>query len=430
MTNRRHITIKYKETLDFIYSQLPMYQRQGKSAFKKDLSNIIALCDHLDNPHMKIKTIHIAGTNGKGSTSHIIASILQAYGYRVGLYTSPHYMDFRERIKINGQLVSKNFVTKFVDRVKPYLGEIQASFFEITVAMAFDYFATEEVDIAVIETGLGGRLDSTNILSPVLSVITNISMDHVSMLGDSIQKIAFEKAGIIKEDTPVVIGQRMNETTPVFELKANEMVSKLSFADDLVSEKEVDESLKIMANPGPFQSENLRTSLAAIKVFLNIELEKFDQVKVKSGIKNLGKNTYYIGRWEVLGSKPRIIADSAHNEAGIKLIINKLLSEKFEKLHIVIGFVKDKEVEKILPLFPSSARFYFAKANIPRGLEAALLKAKGENFGLKGRGYVSVKNAIQAAERKANDRDLIFIGGSIFVVAEALAYFKKAKALD
>jgi dihydrofolate synthase/folylpolyglutamate synthase len=413
-----------------MFTQLPMYQRQGGTAFKKTLDNIIALCDYLGNPQDGFKSIHVAGTNGKGSSSHIIAAALQSQGLRVGLYTSPHYKDFRERIKINASFISKEEVIQFIDAIKPVIQKIQPSFFEMTVAMAFQYFHKQEVDVAVIEVGLGGRLDSTNIIQPLLSVITNISFDHMDMLGNTLVKIAGEKAGIIKPGIPVVIGERQKEVEKVFERKAELLNCDISFASDTFEVEETKRGLNLLINgrywlkglqfplDGPFQRKNLKTAMWAI-----YQLRKqfpIHKTRLKAGIKNLQSLTYFIGRWQILGKKPSIIADSAHNEAGLQIVMQRLSKMPYELLHIVLGFVSDKDVEKALGYFPKNAAYYFAKANIPRGLPAAKLKEIAKIKGLNGTSYESVTNAYKAAQENAKPNDLIFIGGSIFVVAEVL----------
>jgi dihydrofolate synthase/folylpolyglutamate synthase len=404
-----------------------MYQRQGKSAFKKDLSNIIALCDILGNPQQQLKVIHVAGTNGKGSTSHLVASILQEYGYSVGLYTSPHYLDFRERIKINGVLIEKEYVMTFVNKIKAEVKQIQPSFFEITVAMAFQYFADMKVDFAVIETGLGGRLDSTNIVNPLLSVITNIGLDHVDMLGDTLPKIAFEKAGIIKARIPVVIGEEGEETDQVFIDKANSVGAPLTFAKDTVTKKMLNTCLSVSNVRSPFHGKNIRTALAAVEGMVKNSILDRNDENILNGIVNLKENTYYIGRWETIQQKPLVVADSAHNEDGFKIILSKLSTYEFNELHVLLGFVKDKNINKILSMFPKNAKYYFAKADIPRGLDAKELQTIAKKYSLKGRSYVSVKNAIKATLRNALEEDLVYMGGSIFVVAEILDYFKTSK---
>ncbi len=423
----------YKETIHFLYTQLPMYQRQGKVAYKKDLSNIIKLCDYLGNPQERFKSIHIAGTNGKGSVCHMTASVLQAYGHRVGLYTSPHYKDFRERIKINGKLIPKKEVVFFVEHIKTAIQEISPSFFEITVAMAFWYFAKSKLDYAVIETGLGGRLDSTNIINPILCGITNISFDHVAILGDTLAAIASEKAGIIKENTPLIVGEYDKETAAVFEKKAAKMNAELSFAEDSVTvlsgSQEADLKLQVhsfgniqlsLPYDDPFLKKNVKTSLSLVAQLALLNEIKWDDERIADAYKYFPKTTYYIGRWMKLGERPLILADSAHNEAGLKAVLSKIKQLKKESVHIVIGFAKDKDLETALPLFPVNAKYYFAKANIPRGLDAKILKKSAALKGLKGRAYTSVKNAYKAAKRNATQKDLIYIGGSIFVVAEVI----------
>ncbi len=405
-----------------------MYQRQGAPAFKKNLKNIRALVKILGNPEKSLSCIHIAGTNGKGTTAHIMASILQEKGLCVGVYTSPHYLDFRERIKINGQYISKNDVVKFVQGILPYLNDIKASFFEITVAMAFDYFARQNVDIAVIETGLGGRLDSTNIIDPLLSIITNISLDHQSMLGDTIPKIAYEKAGIIKKNKPVLIGESQKLSLPVFKKKASQVNAKVFYAQKMIrlKEKEIYYSDQInlpesLIPPGPFQTNNTMTALAGIKL-----LEKQNKIRptskteIKNGLRNLNSNTKYQGRWQVLSKKPLIVVDSAHNEGGLQKIFSEISQLEIKKLHIILGFVNDKSLDNILGYFPVEAKYYFVQANIPRALPKEKLKEKAQQFQLDGKTYRSVKRALAAAKRSAKTKDAVFVLGSIFVAAEAL----------
>lgn len=412
-----------------------MYQRLGSAAYKKDLTNTIKLCEYTGNPQNNIKTIHIAGTNGKGTTTHIIAGGLQAQGYKVGVYTSPHYKDFRERIKINGTYIPKRFIIDFLNRYSKELEEIQPSFFEMTVAMAFLYFDEKKVDFAVIETGLGGRLDSTNVIIPLLSVITNISFDHQSMLGNTLAEIAGEKAGIIKNNIPVIIGESQKETDHVFIQKAIEMSAPVYFANDHIQLTQTgftdqNKIYNIKYNQqiwienlttdlsGPFQERNIITGMYALKQLsetVNINIEK-----LKLFFADLKSKTGYIGRWQILGSNPLIIADSAHNEGGLKIILREIQELKYKNLHIIIGFVNDKELSSVLELFPKKAIYYFAKANIPRGLNAALLKTEGEKYGLSGKSYISVRKALAAAKIKAHSDDLVFIGGSIFVVAEVI----------
>jgi dihydrofolate synthase / folylpolyglutamate synthase len=427
----KKVSMTYTETLDYMMQQLPMYHRIGAAAFKKDLSNTIALCQHLDNPHQKFKTIHIGGTNGKGSTSHIVAAVLQAAGYKVGLYTSPHYKDFRERIKINGQLISKKYVVDFIEKNKSSLVEIQPSFFEMTVAMAFDFFAAQKVDIAVIEVGLGGRLDSTNIITPELSVITNISYDHMNMLGDTLPKIAFEKAGIIKAKVPVVIGETQEESAPVFLEKAKAENAPIIFADAHYEVKRENNFFTVYKNQlvflenlentllGDFQLKNVATVFQAIEI-LQQKGYTIEVSHIREAFLHLNKMVKFMGRWQKLQENPLIIADSGHNEAGVLSAIEQLKSLKYNQLRIVTGFVNDKDVTKVLSLYPREATYFFAKANIPRGLDAKTLVEQANTIGLRGKAYTSVKNAFRAAKKQSQPEDLILVLGSIFVVAEIL----------
>ena len=436
--------MNYKETLSYLYTQLPMFQRTGPAAFKKNLGNILKFSEYLGNPHQELKCIHLAGTNGKGSTGHLLASVLQAAGLKVGLYTSPHYRDFRERIKINGDFIGKKQVVNFVKNHKRQIRKIGPSFFEITVALAFDYFAKEKVDIAIIETGLGGRLDSTNIITPLVSVITNISFDHQQFLGDTLPKIAGEKAGIIKPKTPVIIGEKQPEVFKVFKEKAKKEKAKLFLANDkkgyeVVLEKETIKhsfytikkngvvwAKKLPVNiHGPFQSKNIGTALMTLEVLNSIKdksLPSIDLGAIKKGFSNLKKTTTFLGRWQQLGQNPLIIADSAHNEAGLKNIFpnQQLAKVSYKKLHIVFGTVSDKAVEKVFPYLPPDADYYFVKADIPRGFNAAKLQEAATKFQLKGKAYSSVRRGLAAAKRKAKKGEVILICGSIFVVAEAI----------
>ncbi len=419
-----------------------MFQRVGPKAFKKDLKNIKKLVATLDNPHKKFPTIHLAGTNGKGSTGHMIAAILQASGLKVGLYTSPHYRDFRERIKINGKYISKKSVVHFVAETQPHFKTIKPSFFEITVAMAFDYFEKQQVDIAVIETGLGGRLDSTNVIKPLLSVITNISFDHTNFLGNTLKKIAKEKAGIIKKNTPVVIGEYQKDPAKVFKTIAKNRNADLTFANkkwklELIKETPTTSTFNILKSPsfkqqhtnlkkitlnasGPFQKNNLITTLEAIRVLNETSNYNITNTNIQKGLKNLIELTNFKGRWYVESTKPLCIMDSAHNEGGLKINMKRLKEIPHQQLHFVLGMVNDKDPGKILSLLPKSATYYFAKANIPRGLKAEKLKDAARGFKLNGKAYSSVKNALAAAKRKATKKDLIYVGGSIFVIAEVI----------
>lgn len=419
--------MNYAETVEFLYQSLPMFQRVGASAFKKDLTNTIALCEVLDNPHQKFKSIHIAGTNGKGSTSHMLAAVLQSAGYKTGLYTSPHLKEFTERIRIDGNEVSQDFVVDFVKRIKPHLDRIQPSFFEITVAMAFEYFATQHVDIAVVETGLGGRLDSTNVITPILSVITNISWDHMDLLGNTLPAIASEKAGIIKNHIPVVISETQPEVKSVFVSKASETKSKIVFADQVYQVRKHEGIFIVYQSEtyftikcdllGTYQSKNITGLLAAID---ELRLEGFSIAKeaVLDGLKNVTARTGLKGRWQKLSENPVTICDTGHNEAGITEILNQLAEMKFNKLHWVLGMVKDKDISKVLKLLPVSAQYYFCQANIPRAMEAAKLAQHAKEIGLTGKVVPDVNDAIHRATQNAAPEDLILIGGSTFVVAE------------
>ena len=400
--------MNYKDTLNYLFSQLPMYQRTGAAAYKKDIGNIIKACDFLNNPQEKFKSIHIAGTNGKGSTAHLLSSVLQEAGYKTGLYTSPHLIDFRERIKINGKKISEEHVIDFVNSNKENFETINMSFFEYTVAMAFYEFEKEKVDIAIIETGLGGRLDSTNIVNPLLSIITNIGYDHMNLLGDSLEEIAFEKAGIIKENTPVLIGKKQQEIDHVFKKQANKKNASLTYAkrfDNQFSEEIPD-----------YQKENINTVISAIDVLnWNISNEE-----INSGIKNVKINTGLRGRWEVLSTKPKIVCDTGHNIDGINQVINHLEKIKYGKLHFVFGTVNDKKLDSILNILPKDGIYYFCKAKIDRALDANKLKSLCESKNIFGESYSSVTSALNAAKKNSENEDLILIGGSTFVVAEVL----------
>ncbi|RBN49600.1 bifunctional folylpolyglutamate synthase/dihydrofolate synthase [Flavobacterium psychrolimnae] len=406
--------MNYQETINWMFNQLPMYQLQGASAYKKDLTNTHLLIAHLDNPQEKLKCIHVAGTNGKGSTSHMLASILQEAGYKVGLYTSPHLKDFRERIKINGKDISEEFVTDFINEHKTFFESNDMSFFEMTVGLAFDYFAKEKVDIAVIEVGMGGRLDATNIITPLVSVITNIGLDHTQFLGNTLEAIAFEKAGIIKPKIPVIIGEYTPETKPVFLAKAKECNSEIYFAADLVSETYPSDLI------GDYQVHNKKTVLQTISVLNSQNEFKITPENIKSGLLNVVKNTGLQGRWQQLREFPKVICDTAHNKNGLEIVLNQIQKEDFDTLHIVLGVVNDKDLEEILPLFPKKAIYYFCKPNIPRGLDVVILKQKATSFELKGEVYNSVSEAYQKALKNAEITDFIYIGGSTFVVAEIL----------
>ena len=403
--------MNYIQTLDYLFGRLPIYQRIGAAAYKADIGNIVTATKHLKNPHTQFKSIHIAGTNGKGSTAHMLASILQESGKKVGLYTSPHLKDFRERIKINGEIIAQKDVVRFVKENQKKFEKMELSFFEFTVAMAFDYFAKQKVDIAIIETGLGGRLDSTNIIKPELAIITNISLDHTHLLGNTIEKIATEKAGIIKNKTPVIIGRKQKKTTSIFKNISKEKNANLIYAS---SQKEYASDLK-----GEYQKENINTALTAIK-----QLKKqgwvISEDDIEHGLLKIVDNTQLLGRWQILSSNPQIICDTAHNEEGIKEIAKQLSNSKYKQLHIVFGTVNDKNLDVILDDLPKDAEYYFCNANIVRAMNAKDLKQKAAIHQLKGRIFPSVKEALKCAKDNANPKDLIFVGGSTFVVAEVV----------
>lgn len=403
----------YQDTLDWMFSQLPMYQRQGQSAFRKDLSNTFLLAAHLNFPEKHFKSIHVAGTNGKGSTSHMLASVLQEAGYKVGLYTSPHLKDFRERIKINGKEVSKPFVNAFIKRNKQFFEQHSLSFFEMTVGMAFEYFKKQKVDIAVIEVGMGGRLDSTNIIKPEVSVITNIGLDHMQFLGDTLELIAFEKGGIIKPNVSVVIGETQKETTTVFRELAEKNKSKIIFADQQKTENYKSDLV------GDYQSKNIVTVLQTIKELQNKGFNISKQ-NIKNGLLHVVKNTGLMGRWQILQLNPKVVCDTGHNKDGLTYVMKQLSNEQFEALHIVFGVVNDKDLNSIIDLLPKNATYYFCKPDIPRGLDAEELKVILNNYGLQGEAYSSVNEAYKSALNNAGTKDFVFIGGSTFVVAEII----------
>lgn len=403
----------YQDTLNWMYSQLPMYQQKGAVAYKADLSNAVKLSNHLGNPQKEIKTIHIAGTNGKGSTSSMIASVLQEAGYKVGLYTSPHLKDFRERIKINGIEIPQSFVVDFIEKNKAFFEANALSFFEMTVGMAFEYFKVEKVDVAVIEVGMGGRLDATNIIEPLVSVITNIGKDHTAFLGNTLPEIAGEKAGIIKKETPVVIGEYTIETKPVFIAKSNDLRAPIYFASESFAENQFETDLK-----GSYQKYNVRTARQAIDL-LRTHFKISKQAE-KEGLMHVIDNTNLQGRWQILGKNPKVIADTAHNEHGLKIVVEQLMSEKYKDLYIVFGVVSDKDLDSILPLLPKTAKYLFTSPKILRGMDASVLALKAAEFGLKGEIVNSVSEAYEKAKLLATQEDLIYIGGSTFVVAEIL----------
>ena len=435
----------YQQTIDHLFAQLPMFSRIGAAAYKADLYNTIALCNALGNPQAKFKSVHIAGTNGKGSTSHMLAAILQQSGYKTGLYTSPHLKDFRERIKINGEMVTKEFVVDFVDRTIQTAQQIEPSFFELTMCMAFDYFAREQVDIAIIETGMGGRLDSTNIITPVLSVITNIGYDHMNILGDTLQKIATEKAGIIKQGVPVVIGEYLDETKPIFIEMAKQNNAPIYFAteeyavlDIVVSaqklqcsvtdiKENIKENFTLDLN-GFYQTKNLLSVLYAEKILAEQGF-KITVKAEKSALANTKKLTGLFGRWNVIAENPLVVLDVAHNEDGIRQVLEQLkwIKEKDHEInsedgkqtvHFIIGMVKDKDITKNLSLLPNDAVYYFTNAHIPRALAAKDLKKKAAIYNLNGNCFDDVNEAIKAAKKRACQRDIIIVCGSVFLVGE------------
>ncbi len=429
--------MNYTETLEYLFSQLPMYQRVGQAAYKANLDNTLKLDKYFDHPHNSFRTIHVAGTNGKGSTSHSLAAILQSAGYKTGLYTSPHLKDFRERIRVNGEMISEEAVVDFVAKHSKILEEIEPSFFEMSVAMAFDYFRSQNIDIAIVEVGMGGRLDSTNIISPDLSIITNIGLDHTAFLGNTRAKIAAEKAGIIKSGTPVIVGQRNPETDNVFMKHAQAAETSLIFAEDVYSvswaayniarnqvfniscdEKPAFSNLELDLK-GYYQRKNIVTILAAVDI-LKLKGYKISEEALRNGLSSVTKLTGLMGRWQELSYNPLMVADTGHNEHGVKEIVEQLANTPYKKLHIVWGMVNDKDPVAVLSLLPKDATYYFTRASIPRSLDSETLKTHGENSGLSGLNYPTVKEAMAAAKKNADVNDLIFIGGSTFIVADAL----------
>ncbi len=425
----------YEQTIEYLYAQLPMYSRIGAAAYKDNLNNITSLCEALGNPQQKFKSIHVAGTNGKGSTCHMLASVLQSAGYKTGLCTSPHIHRFEERTRVNGQMMKESFVVDFVEKIKDTSEKIKPSFFELTIAMAFEYFAEQEIDIAVIETGLGGRLDSTNIIIPILSIITNIGYDHTSILGNSLEEIATEKAGIVKKGIPIIVGEVLPETLPVFTWIANEKESALHIVPEMFVPQFIDGSSSLlMCNihntktgvveklrldlTGLYQVNNACTVLAAVEILRKLNFN-ITEAALHNGLENVKKITGIKGRWEVLAQTPAIIADVAHNVDGIKQIVAQLRIEyPTSKLHFVLGFVKDKDIENILVLFPADAKYYFTNAHIPRALSHEILQKKATEVGLDGESFDEVNVALRAARETAKETDVIIICGSFFIIAE------------
>ena len=431
----------YKEAIDYLFSQLPIFQRIGKAAYKADLVNTKLLDEHLKYPHKEYQVIHVAGTNGKGSVSHMLASVLQEAGYKTGLYTSPHYLDFRERIKVNGECVSKKFVARFIADNRSFIEKVSPSFFELTVVMAFEYFRNQNIDVAVVEVGMGGRLVSTNIVTPLVSVITNIGHDHQQFLGDSLDKIAGEKAGIIKRNIPVVIGETQEETKPVFIEKASELSSVIYFADEEInvpyalltmdqkqqvnvedkSGNRLYKDLKLDLT-GSYQLKNLKTVLQTINV-LKARLEISEEAIYK-GIENTIGNTGILGRFMTLGNNPKIICDAAHNQEGLKLLFEQVKDIPCKDLHIITGFVNDKPIDSLIRVFPKTAKYYFTKADIPRALDENEVLNKFKVFGIAGGSFNTVSKALEQATKRAGVNDLILICGSTFIVAEAITFLK------
>ena len=435
----KFIEMTYQETLDYLIEKLPMFQRTGPAAYKNTLQNTLELDERYGHPHQNFKTIHVAGTNGKGSVSHMLTSIMQEAGYKTGLYTSPHLKDFRERIRINGQMISEEMVVNWVDQFvkNNSLWKISPSFFELTVAMAFDYFAQQNVDIAIIEVGLGGRLDSTNIITPEISVITNIGLDHTNLLGNTLKEIAAEKAGVIKKNIPVVIGQKQKETQKVFEDKASLGSSPLFFADD---EIQIDYSMvgidcKQIMNVnsenrilfpdlkldllGTYQRKNVPAVLKVIELLQKQQWAIKDE-HIYEGLANCSRNTGLLGRWQILGNNPLVVCDTGHNEDGIRAIVEQIKNTAYKKLHMVFGTVGDKDPEAILKLLPQDAIYYFTKSSIPRAMDEKVLAEKAKKAGLQGKSYPTVKSAFDTAIANASSNDLVFVGGSTFIVAEIL----------
>lgn len=424
----------YSQTIDFLFNQLPMFSRIGAKAYKSDLTNIVAISRLLQNPEKKFRSVHIAGTNGKGSTSHMLAAILQRAGYKTGLYTSPHLYDFRERIRVNGQMIPESFVTAFTGKLMPSIQSIQPSFFEITVALAFDWFVEQEVDVAVVEVGLGGRLDSTNIILPELSVITNISYDHMDLLGNTLQKIAYEKAGIIKPGIPVVIGEEQAEVKDVFIRTAELNQSPISFASKkrfvedwkfnrhlleiVLTDKHSNEKRNYSLDlPGIYQTKNLVTVAEAVSI-LNQRGFHIPESAIHAGLQNVKKTTGLHGRWDILHEEPLLVLDVGHNEEGMKEIARQIELTSHENLHLVVGMVRDKAIENILRHLPTQASYYFTRAQIPRALPESELAAKAEIVGLKGKTFPDVRQALQAAVDHARPKDLILVCGSVFLAGE------------
>jgi len=429
---------RYDEIIQWMFNQIPMYQRTGKAAYKADLETTLKLDQYFNHPHKKYKTIHVAGTNGKGSVSHALASVLQTAGYKTGLYTSPHLKDYRERIRINGEMIDKDYVVGFVEKHQNFFEEIQPSFFEMSVALAFQYFADKNIDVAIMEVGMGGRLDSTNIIMPEVSVITNIGLDHTAFLGTELSAIAKEKAGVIKNNVPVVVGESQVETQPVFVQRAKEIGTEIFFADKFykLEDQQTGDLLKKrfkVGEPGKgeflfeiktdllgfYQRKNLATVLKTIDVLREKDFD-LKQEHVLKGLSKVKKNTSFSGRWQVLGEKPLVLCDTAHNREGISINMEQISKMNFDKVHFVLGFVNDKSLDQILTLLPKNAEYYFTKADIPRALDEHELEKQALSKGLHGKSFGTVKEAFQQARKAAGQKDLIYVGGSTFVVSEII----------
>ncbi len=426
----------YKETIEYLFNSAPLFQNIGAGAYKEGLYNTKVLDEHFAHPHLSFKTIHVAGTNGKGSCSHTIASVLQEAGYKVGLYTSPHLVDFRERIRVNGKPISEQYVIDFVEHERAFFEPLHPSFFELTTAMAFKFFADEKVDVAVIEVGLGGRLDCTNIITPDVSVITNISFDHVQFLGDTLAKIAGEKAGIIKPNIPVVIGETTPETKPVFISKAEEQNAPIIFAEEqdevmgecLLAKGGFDYQTKtfglITAELGGLcQTKNTRTIIEALKQLIG-KGYRITRQNVADGFASVCKNTGLMGRWQKLSDKPKVICDTGHNVGGIQYIVKQLELQEYDNLRIVMGMVNDKDISTVLSMMPKHAVYYFTQASVKRAMPCRDFKAKAAGYGLEGDAYPTVRQAYEAALHDASQNDLVFVGGSSFIVADLLSFLK------
>lgn len=428
----------YQEAIDFMFNSLPMYQRIGKAAYKSNLDNTLALDTYFGHPHKKFKTIHVAGTNGKGSVSHSLSAIFQEAGYKTGLYTSPHLVDFRERIRINGEKITKDYVCRFIEDNQKIIDELKPSFFEMAVALAFNYFADNDIDIAIIEVGMGGRLDSTNIITPELSIITNIGYDHTQFLGDTLEKIAGEKAGIIKQNVPVVIGESHPETKNVFKAKAQECNSPIFFADEHFEANKTSESTTlgtfIINNGkelkfdlfGEYQQKNLATILQACSVLNSKGYDISDGI-IRNALCKVKTSTGLHGRWDIVNTEPLTICDTGHNKDGLKYVTAQLKALNCKQLHIVLGFVNDKDVDGVLGMFPKEAKYYITNALIPRAMPAEEVKAKAEKFGLRGNTYPTVESAYNEAVKNCKENDAIFVGGSTFIVGDFFAQCYKSK---